>query len=103
MIIRSLFVLSAVLIGAGSASALEVGTRHSSGTSYSRYSGTSRTDSHVNGSVTERSVSGSAAHGFNGSFGGRVMRETYGSTGRDRLNISGGSNSNFSETATFSR
>ena len=102
MIFRSLFVLSAVLIGAGSASALEVGTRHSHGSSWSRYSGTSKTDSYVRGTVTESSATGSVGF-FGGNGGTRNVSESYGSNTRDRLNVRGGAHSHFTEDATFSR
>ncbi len=83
--------------------ALEVGVRHSHGTSFSNYSGRSTSQSQSSGSVTERSISGSTGHGLNGSIGGRRMSETYSSSSRGRETFSGGSRSSFSESSTFSR
>ena len=65
-------IAASMVVATGAAYGMEVGTRHSTGSSWSRYSGTSKTTSTLNGSVEERTVSGSVGHGFNGSFGGRT-------------------------------
>ena len=91
-----------LLLGAP-AMALETGVRHTTGHSHHTYSGRSTTESRVNGSVTERSVSGSVGHGFNGSFGGRTLQEDYSSVTNSRERFTGGSRMSFSESSTFSR
>ncbi|QNJ25913.1 hypothetical protein SynSYN20_01586 [Synechococcus sp. SYN20] len=100
---KALLLVSAGLLLGAPAMALEVGVRHSHGSSYSTFEGRSVTDSHVNGSVTEHSVSGGGARLFGGSGGFRTVTENYGSTTNTRERFSGGANSGFTESATFSR
>lgn len=103
---KALLLLTAGLLLSAPAMALDVGTRHETGRSWSTYEGKSRTKSttKVDGHTVE--LSGSGASATNRSSGGfRFNSEDYShrSTTRSREDFKGGFSSEFSESSTFSR